>query len=928
MSRSSRPGRWCVGASIRVLSGRLRVSRMAVFLAMCLAAVTLSVITVEPPVAAALRGTPPVRTDVVTFGDEQSQVTAAATDGEFGYFGLSNGTPGFRIIKVQLSDMRQVGELEFPSSFGGFSVAFRSGDYGYFGGGNRITKIRLSDLSLVGVTVTDRAVEAIQAAATDGEFGYFASATWPARVVKYRLADMSPAGSVAFNAGEDIAASAVVVGGFGYFGLRSTIGRVVKIRLSDMTRVGVATLDEGEELLASAFSDGEFGYFGTDTSPGRVVKIRLSTMARVDTLTLGPGEDGLRSAVSDGAFGYFGTYDMPGLVVKVRLSDMSRVGSVTLPSGENLLLSAVTDGQFGYFGTTSNPLIDGHPGQVVKIQLDPPLELGRPTGVSTTPRSGRVIVSWSPPADDGGSPITGYLVRATPGGESCRTQGATLCMVSNLANGEIYTFTVVAENVNGSSAPSDPVVATPEPVPDAPTGVGAEPANGAVSVSWSAPAGATEFPVESYVVVADPGGQSCSSAERDGDPPSTSCRVTGLENGVQYSFVVVARNAVGESDPSAPAPATPRTVPDAPTLLGLTPGDGQVRVRWAPPVSQGGSDIIEYRVSYSADGGASWQQSASSDGSARDTFVTGLLNGVEHLFRVQAVNVAGGGAVSIESTPAVPVPPMPGRPGAPLATALRGAIRVAVTPPTSGGMPVSYSVTASPGGRTCVVVGSVGSCVIEELSENGSYRVSAVAVNAAGVSSPSPVSLLVTPGAGASTPQFADVPVGAVYVEATSMLKARQIANGIAQTNNFNPGGAVTRAEMAAFLYRMAGQPDVTSCTFKDQSLIPTFARSAACWLREQRITENDPFNPNGLLTRAQMAAFLYRLAGQPASSVCTFRDRYQIPTFARPGACWLKATGITIVDPFNPAGLVTRSQMALFLYRAGGTLGLWLGPN
>jgi hypothetical protein len=80
---------------------------------------------------------------------------------------------------------------------------------------------------------------------------------------------------------------------------------------------------------------------------------------------------------------------------------------------------------------------------------------GSPTGVSGVAGNGEVTVSWTAPADDGGSAVTGYAVTASPGGQTCTTTGATSCVVSGLTNGTAYTFTVVATNEAGNSLPSE-----------------------------------------------------------------------------------------------------------------------------------------------------------------------------------------------------------------------------------------------------------------------------------------------------------------------------------------------------------------------------------------------------------------------------------------------------------------------------------------
>jgi hypothetical protein len=79
-------------------------------------------------------------------------------------------------------------------------------------------------------------------------------------------------------------------------------------------------------------------------------------------------------------------------------------------------------------------------------------------------------------------------------------------------------------------------------------------------------------------------------------------------------------------------------------------------------------------------------------------------------------------------------------------------------------------------------------------------------------------------------------------------------------------------------------------------------------------------------VTRAEMAAFLWRFSGAPrTTSSCGFRDQAQIPSWARSATCWLRANGITTNNPFRPSDLVTRAEMSAFLYRTGGVQGLWV---
>jgi len=77
-----------------------------------------------------------------------------------------------------------------------------------------------------------------------------------------------------------------------------------------------------------------------------------------------------------------------------------------------------------------------------------------PTSVSATAGDTTAAVSWSAPANDGGSPITGYTATSVPDGLACTTPDVSGCTVNGLTNGTQYTFTVTATNGVGTSAPS------------------------------------------------------------------------------------------------------------------------------------------------------------------------------------------------------------------------------------------------------------------------------------------------------------------------------------------------------------------------------------------------------------------------------------------------------------------------------------------
>jgi Fibronectin type III domain len=188
-----------------------------------------------------------------------------------------------------------------------------------------------------------------------------------------------------------------------------------------------------------------------------------------------------------------------------------------------------------------------------------PTAPGAPTNVSAAPGDGNATVSFTPPASDGGSPITSYTVAAAPSGlgvsalsgsPGSATGTSSPIVVEGLTNGASYSFSVTATNAVGSGPSSSPSsVVTPATTPDAPSSVTAIAGNELASVVVGAPASDGGSPVTSYTIVASPGGAMCITS-------FTGCTVSGLVNGTTYSFTARATNAKG----TGPASASSSTV--------------------------------------------------------------------------------------------------------------------------------------------------------------------------------------------------------------------------------------------------------------------------------------------------------------------------------------------------------------------------------
>jgi secreted trypsin-like serine protease len=177
---------------------------------------------------------------------------------------------------------------------------------------------------------------------------------------------------------------------------------------------------------------------------------------------------------------------------------------------------------------------------------------------------------------------------------------------------------------------------------------------------------------------------------------------------------------------------------------------------------------------------------------------------------------------------------------------------------------------------------------------------------------------------------FTDVDVAHPFVWEISWLVSRGIAEGYAD-GTFGGSRPVSRAATAAYLYRLAGEPSFTppsTPSFRDvRSTHPFFAEVE--WLADEGITQgyaDGRFRPAAPVSRAAMAAYLYRFAGEPGeSSTQYFADvSPSHPFFGEIG--WAASAGVVRVyeyfpgepayDRFRPQAATSRQAMAAFLMR------------
>ena len=121
-----------------------------------------------------------------------------------------------------------------------------------------------------------------------------------------------------------------------------------------------------------------------------------------------------------------------------------------------LVLAAVT-GDLGTGLGAGNRMRTSHLDLVTVAVRPPVLPPGPPTKVTVVPGNRSLVVSWHPPLDEGGAPVTEYEAVTQPRLGSCTTVApVTSCTISGLNNGQFFTVTVRAFNAAGPGEPSAP----------------------------------------------------------------------------------------------------------------------------------------------------------------------------------------------------------------------------------------------------------------------------------------------------------------------------------------------------------------------------------------------------------------------------------------------------------------------------------------
>ncbi|SEC47707.1 Fibronectin type III domain-containing protein [Nocardioides exalbidus] len=351
-----------------------------------------------------------------------------------------------------------------------------------------------------------------------------------------------------------------------------------------------------------------------------------------------------------------GVSDPSPTIVSVRSTGNSQVKATT--SGSRLTFTATKDARgadasfqlvVSDVDSSDAPAARRVEGRVQFKVVGVPDAPGSPRPFPDAEREGAVKMSWAPPADDGGSPITSYVVREEKSGDTQRCD-TNLCVFRNLDNGRNYYFRVKAVNRVGESDWSDlSKQARADTAPGRVSNIRmTDRGNGTITFAWDKPTTQTSK-ILSYSVswagVSEP-------IVVPGDKPRFTA--TGLDNNARYVFQVKAVNETGVSlprfSPEMQSLGTP-VPPAAPAVVDLEAGANQtnVRISWQAVLPEGPGPTA-YTVTYSNGSTTGAVPGCQKLVSLTCTHSGVPYDGLTYTYRVVAANEPGNRSLPSEGT--------------------------------------------------------------------------------------------------------------------------------------------------------------------------------------------------------------------------------------------------------------------------------------
>jgi len=441
-----------------------------------------------------------------------------------------------------------------------------------------------------------------------------------------------------------------------------------------------------------------------------------------------------------------------------------------------------------------------------------------PTIDSIRPNNNALVVSYTAGDIIGGLPLTNYQYSLDAGTTwISRSPASTLSplTISNLLNGTSYDVQLRALNSEGRGAASATTTATPYTLPAAPVLNSVLISSNAFVVEAIAPnnGGAA---ITNYAYSLDNGFNFIVFAPAVSAPPFTLPIADALV-GTACRIRLRAINVLGQGPSSNTLTATFITVPAAPTISVIAPGNELAVVNFVPR-STGGSTITDYE--YSIDN----SPFISGDKTTSPIIINDLVNGRLYSIRVRATNIKGAGFAS----QAVSVTPRkaPDAPHIAAVTPGDSSLSITFTAPNDNGSPITKYAYSINNGATYTELPpeSVNSPIVRSSLINGkNYTVKVKAYNEAGFGTPSTGYIV--------------APAGPAYAPSLTTLIPGNGSLTLAFNAPTNNGGSA----VVGYQYSLNGDPFIASARLANSITIPGLVNGRSYSVTLRAITSYGP---------------------------------------------------------------------------------------
>ncbi|UCC92867.1 MAG: fibronectin type III domain-containing protein, partial [Thermoplasmata archaeon] len=263
-----------------------------------------------------------------------------------------------------------------------------------------------------------------------------------------------------------------------------------------------------------------------------------------------------------------------------------------------------------------------------------------PTTITIEPGLNRIILSWTPPKDDGGFPVEEYEIYRGPARmhvtSLVRVDGnLTEYVDTDVKVGVVYYYRIIVTTAVASSSPSWVVAASPYGPPTVPSGITIIPFPDRVLVSWGTPVHDGGFLLMGYHLYVREDVEGSNWTKKATIREGTNHMLRALAMGKTYVFKVTAFNDVAEG-PGVEERLTIVGQPEPPRDLRAVVVYGDVYLEWSAPSTDGGSAIEYYEVTRSDNAGVTYLLGRVKDTAYVDEFP---YPGTKYTYTVVAVNV-------------------------------------------------------------------------------------------------------------------------------------------------------------------------------------------------------------------------------------------------------------------------------------------------